>query len=303
MRFAAKRIVILIVAYLGLGLLIRLLANSFNVQGFYRNVLYALLGFVATLHIFSFFSSRLIKNYGNIHQAKTTANVLRFIGFLVALLIFLYFVKVDVSFLLLGGSVGGIILGFAAQKTMENIFAGILILLSRNVEIGDRIRVISATLPQTTLTFPSYKFYSYDYLIQGYAGIVEEIGLFFTKITLDSGLLMVLPNSILLTSGVVNVTKTKATGQKMLTKVRYELPLNVDVEATLQAIRERLAKTIELRDVLVSEKNQDRNTIIIAVEAFFENKREDTVKSEILTELIKLEKEQLGVNPSPASPL
>jgi hypothetical protein len=77
----------------------------------------------------------------------------------------------------------------------------------------------------------------------------------------------------------------------MLTKVRYEFPFNLDLEATLQTVKQRLAKVTELRDILVSEKNQEKDTVIIAVEAFYEDRREDEVKSQILMELIRLEKE------------
>jgi small-conductance mechanosensitive channel len=62
--------------------------------------------------------------------------------------------------LLLGGSVGGIILGFVAQKTIENVFAGVLLMVTRNVEIGDRIVIVSSDLPHAFIQFPSYKFYS-----------------------------------------------------------------------------------------------------------------------------------------------
>jgi len=286
-----RKITLLLTGYVGLGFLAYSIFGSIQLQELYKSIFFSLLGFVATIHIVSSLSAGLTKGYGNVQHAKSAANTLRFIGFFVALLVSLHFLRIDLSLLLLGGSVGGIILGFAAQKTIENVFAGLLILVSRNVEIGDRIRVVSAGLPQTTLTFPPYKFYSYDYLIQGYSGVVEEISIFFTKVTLDSGLLMILPNSIFLTSGVVNITKTKADRKKMLTRVRYELPLDLDVAATLDGVKEKLAERFELRDVFVSEKNQDRNTFIIVIETYFEDVREDTVKSEILMELIKTEKD------------
>jgi small-conductance mechanosensitive channel len=158
-------------------------------------------------------------------ELLTAANVLRFMGLLLAFLVFLYFFRVDGAILLLGGSVGGIVLGFAAQKTVENVFAGLLILISRNIEIGDRIRLVSSTLPQTALTFPSYKFYSYDYLIQGYSGVVEGIGIFFTKVRLDSGLIITIPNSIFLSSGVVNITKTKTGWREDADESQIRVPL------------------------------------------------------------------------------
>src|SRR5262245_52944820 len=68
----------------------------------------------------------------------------------------------DVTAMLAGLGVGGIALAFAAQKTLENLFAGVSIILDEPIRIGDYCR------------------------IGAFEGIVEDIGLRSTRLrTLD----------------------------------------------------------------------------------------------------------------------
>jgi small conductance mechanosensitive channel len=257
----------------------------------YTNPILAAVGFIATLHVFSSISDELICIHGDTKHTRSLANTIRYVGFFAAAIVFLFYMRVDAQLLLVGGSVGGIVLGFAAQKTIENVFAGLIVLTSKQFESGDRILIVSADLPKTYVTFPAYKFYSHDYLIQGYDAVVQEIGIFFTKVTLEKGLSMMLPNSFFLTSGIVNITKSYADNAKLISKVRFEFPLTLEPSTTIQRIRQRLGPIVELRDVLISEKNQEQKTFIVVIEACSHNERESHVRSTILNELITLEKE------------
>jgi len=257
----------------------------------YANIISAILGFVATLHVFSALSDELISSHGDTKHTRSLANTIRYVGFFIAAIVFLFWMKIDPQLLLVTGSVGGIVLGFAAQKTIENLFAGIVVLTSKHFEIGDRILIVSSDLQKNFVTFPAYKFYSHDYLMPGYDGTVQEVGIFFTKVTLEKGLSMTLPNSFFLTSGVVNITKSLANNSQLISKVRFEFPLTLDPEYSLQMIKKRLSPIVELRDVLISEKNQEQRTFIVVVEAYTHERRESAVRSSMLKELIALEKE------------
>jgi small-conductance mechanosensitive channel len=262
----------------------------------YINPILGAVGFIATLHVFSSLSDELILTHGDTKHTRSLANTIRYVGFFAATLVFLFYMRVDAQLLLVGGSVGGIVLGFAAQKTVENVFAGVVVLTSKQFEIGDRILIVSADLPKTYVTFPAYKFYSQDYLIQGYDAVVEEIGIFFTKVTLEKGLSMTLPNSFFLTSGIVNITKSMADSRPLISKVRFEFPLTLDPSSTIHMIRERLTPIVELRGVFISEKNQEQKTFIVIVEVYSHAHRESHVRSCILNELIMLEKEMCNDN-------
>lgn len=87
---------------------------------------------------------------------------------------------VDISPLLAGGAVGGLVLGLALQDTLSNIFAGFFLNMDRPVKIGDLVK------------------------IEEHEGFVEEIGWRYTKIRLWSNSLVVVPNSKLSQSILTN---------------------------------------------------------------------------------------------------
>jgi small conductance mechanosensitive channel len=293
MKLGMRKPVRLIVLYMAVGVSVLWVMRQgyFQIPEFYVNTISAIVGFVATLHIFSSLSEELICTHGDTKHTRSLANTIRYVGFFAAAIVFLFYMRVDAQLLLVTGSVGGIVLGFAAQKTIENLFAGVMVLTSRQFEIGDRILIVSANLQKNYVTFPAYKFYSHDYLIQGYDGTVEEVGIFFTRVTLDKGLTMALPNSFFLTSGVVNITKSLANNSKLISKIRFEFPLALDPDHVLQAVKKRLSPIVELRDVLISEENREQRTFIVVVEAYTHAQRESIVRSSVLKELIMLEKE------------
>lgn len=91
-----------------------------------------------------------------------------------------YFGK-DVSSLVAALGVGSLAIGLAAQATLGNMFAGFILLVDRPFRPGDRIK-----------------------LATGESGEVSEIGVRSTKIVTGEGNLLVVPNSELANTRVVN---------------------------------------------------------------------------------------------------
>jgi small-conductance mechanosensitive channel len=83
---------------------------------------------------------------------------------------------VPVGQLVLGGAVTGILLGIAGQQTLSNVFAGIVLLLSRPFGVGDAIRLRSGALGGQM------------------EGTVTEIGITYLRLETPDGVLHV-PNS------------------------------------------------------------------------------------------------------------
>ncbi len=92
----------------------------------------------------------------------------------------------DVGAVLAGLGVGGLALAIAAQDTVANIFGSATIFADRPFTINDRIR------------------------IQGYDGVIRDIGLRSTRLETRDGPMVTIPNSIFTGSPVENVT----TGEK-----------------------------------------------------------------------------------------
>jgi small-conductance mechanosensitive channel len=92
------------------------------------------------------------------------------------------------SALLAGLGIAGVTIGFALQDVAKNFIAGILLLLTQPFEIGDTIEV------------------------QGYAGKVLAINLRSTEMRESDGRFVIIPNSDIFISPIINFTPPPAGG-------------------------------------------------------------------------------------------
>lgn len=104
-------------------------------------------------------------------------------GYIVIAVIALSQLGVQLGQLLVGGALTGIILGIASQQSLGNLFAGLLLVLSRPFTIGDRLVVHSGTLGGP------------------HEGRVIEMGLVYLTLENEHGLIR-LPNTAVLNSAV-----------------------------------------------------------------------------------------------------
>jgi small-conductance mechanosensitive channel len=119
---------------------------------------------------------------GSAHSAVIRYAVL-LVGLIIVLFTTLQLFGVQVGQLLVGGAVTSVLLGIAAQQSLSNIFAGMVLLLSRPFRVGDAIRLRAGALGGQL------------------DGIVTEIGI--TYIRLDTGdSVMSVPNSQVLAAAV-----------------------------------------------------------------------------------------------------
>lgn len=89
--------------------------------------------------------------------------------------------------LLATAGVASIVIGLAAQNTLGNIISGISILLYRPVRKGDKVKVYASAGDET--------------------GIVESITLGYTTLIMDNGEKIIVPNSVLASTVLVNYGK------------------------------------------------------------------------------------------------
>jgi small-conductance mechanosensitive channel len=101
----------------------------------------------------------------------------------IALLGTLSMLSVPVGHLLLGGAIAGVVIGIAAQESLGNVFAGLVLLMARPFAVGNRIRVRSGAL--------GGEFYE----------TVTSMSLTYVSVLTDEGMLKV-PNSSLLAAAV-----------------------------------------------------------------------------------------------------
>jgi small-conductance mechanosensitive channel len=104
-------------------------------------------------------------------------------GYAIALIGTLSMLSVPVGHLLWGGAIAGVVLGIAAQQSLGNVFAGLVLLMARPFAVGNHIRVRSGAL--------GGEFY----------GTVTSMTLTYVTVLTEQGLLKV-PNSSLLAAAV-----------------------------------------------------------------------------------------------------
>jgi small-conductance mechanosensitive channel len=104
------------------------------------------------------------------------------VGYIILIFALLTVLGVSLDHLLIGAGVAGIILGVAAQQSLGNVFAAIVMLVARPFVVGDMIRIRS-----------------------GVTGVLDVrvlgIGLTYVTVETDDGILRV-PNSLMLAAGI-----------------------------------------------------------------------------------------------------
>jgi small-conductance mechanosensitive channel len=111
--------------------------------------------------------------------------------------------------ILASGAVLGLVIGFAAQRTIGNFIAGILIAFSQPLRLGDEIEV------------------------EGGRGVVEEIGLTYTWVRLPDGDRLVIPNEKLVSETLRNST---IRSPNRLAEVAVHVPLGADLRPLVETL-------------------------------------------------------------------
>jgi len=119
---------------------------------------------------------------------------------LLALLVTAQNLGVEVTTLLAGLSIGGLAVGLAAQDTLANLFGAVALFMDRPCVVGDRIKV------------------------EGYDGVVEEIGLRSTRLRNLDGHLVTIPNKAMANASITNISKRPNIRTVMTIGITYDTP-------------------------------------------------------------------------------
>jgi small-conductance mechanosensitive channel len=126
-------------------------------------------------------------------HAAVVRYALLLVGAFATLVITLELLRVPVGQLVLGGALTSVFVGIAAQQSLSNVFAGIVLVLARPFRVGDAIRLQAGALGGVL------------------DGTVTEIGITYVRLTV-SGSMMVVPNSQVLNAVVGPVPPDKDAG-------------------------------------------------------------------------------------------
>jgi small-conductance mechanosensitive channel len=168
------------------------------------------------------------------------------VGVLSALLVFPQ-VRAVAGSILASSAVIALVLGLAAQSTLSNFVAGILIAFAQPLRLGDSVAVAGAS------------------------GTVEQIGLTYTVIRAGDGARYYVPNAKLASDTIRNAT---IAGAEHLVAVRVAVPLTADLDRVITLLLEEaraLSENMTEKEPTVHVSQLDSSGAVVTVEAWARN--------------------------------
>ena len=151
-----------------------------------------------------------VTSSSKISMVQLARKLSKIMAVIIGALVIFYIAGINIGAVLTGLGIGGIAIAFAAQKTLENLFGGIMIISDRPIHVGDFCR-------------------AGDYL-----GTVENIGLRSTRIRTLKRTVVSVPNGQLALMSLENFT--------MRDKIWFHHMLHLRYETTAEQLRYILAE-------------------------------------------------------------
>jgi small conductance mechanosensitive channel len=173
--------------------------------------------------------------------AGTVGFLIRLLTIVITLVVALDIAGTTPQTLAVGGAFTAVVLGLAAQQTLGNVFAGMVLLSARPFRVGERVRLQAGAVGGSV------------------EGIVSSLGLLYTTLTRGADQIMV-PNNVVLAAAVVPLKE----------------PDSVDVKVTLssgvrpsqvQAILDSEIKTVTRSKAIVLLEEVDGDDVVVRVQA------------------------------------
>jgi small-conductance mechanosensitive channel len=161
------------------------------------------------------------------HTIKTMQTMVRYVTYFAAIMAILYVFGLDEAVFAFITSAGivGLAIGFAAKDVVANMISGVLVSVDRPFKIGD------------------------DVQIGNLEGRVKEITLRTTKIKSFDGKYIIIPNSKLATSPIVNFSRSRLR--------RIELDFEVEVGTDIKKVRKIINNIFKKVDWISKSKESD----------------------------------------------
>lgn len=152
--------------------------------------------------------------------------ILKFVIFAAGVLAILGNLGFNMSTALAGLGIGGLAIGFGAQKTIENLFGGVSILGDEVLRVGDVCRIGDRT------------------------GVIEDIGLRSTRVRTDERTLLAVPNGTMATINLENFSRRD--------KILFKTNLGLRPESKADHVRYVL---VEVRKLLYSHPKIETRSV------------------------------------------
>lgn len=196
----------------------------------------------------------------------------RFVGVIIgitAVVLALDILGINVMPFIAGAGIVGVAVGFAAKDTLSNLIAGVLLIIDRPFEVGDRIEVWSA--PSGSSTW----------------GDVIDIGLRATKIKTTDNIIIIIPNNEIMMRDIVNYTISSE-------EIRVRVNIGVAYDANIDNAKEAILQVADTAEWVMKEpapkvvvRNFGESSVDLQLRVWIRNarKRMDTIS--FITDRVK----------------
>jgi small conductance mechanosensitive channel len=172
--------------------------------------------------------------------AGTVGFLVRLLAIAGMLIVALRVAGLDAGTLAVGGAFTAVVLGLAAQQTLGNLFAGLVLLSTRPFRVGERVRLQGGSLGGAV------------------DGIASSLGLFYTTLVSGADRIMV-PNSVILQIAVVPLREPE----------RVEMRARFDATTSPGDLQKRLDESVSVPlryppDVSLEELDGDEVVLNVA---------------------------------------
>jgi small-conductance mechanosensitive channel len=173
--------------------------------------------------------------------AGTVGFVIRLVTIAITVLLALGVAGVSAGSLIAGGAFTAVVLGLAAQQTLGNLFAGMVLLTARPFRVGERVRLQAGALGG---------------LLEG---VVSSLGLLYTTLARGEDRILI-PNTIVLAAVVVPVREPSPVD------VRIRLPSGLRIVQVQEILDQQI--TIPTRSpAVVALEEVDGDELVVSVRA------------------------------------
>lgn len=195
-----------------------------------------------------------VQHNDNISQTSLLNNIISGIIYAIGIMISLEACGISVTPILTALGVGGMAVALALQDTLSNVFAGIHLMIARQIRIGDYIRINS-----------------------GEEGRVTDISWRYTTIMEVLGNAIIIPNNKILSAILVNFSNPK---EDMIVK----MPIGVSYDSDLEHV-ERV--TLEVARAVTAEVDPD---VTQAPKLFFHTFADSSIDFNVLMHISEVSK-------------
>ncbi|MGH2980793.1 MAG: mechanosensitive ion channel domain-containing protein [Solirubrobacterales bacterium] len=189
--------------------------------------------------------------------AGTVGFLIRLVSIAIVVVVALRLVGLSAGSLAVGGAFTAVVLGLAAQQTIGNVFAGVVLQSARPFRVGERVRLRGGPMAGEV------------------EGIVGSLGLFYVTLV-DGANRMMVPNSLLLQLGIMPLREPE----------RVDLRARFPADTTPGEVQEMISDQVEVPTRYpphVELEELDREELVVKIVAVPERSSDGSrLASEIL---------------------